>query len=102
MSDVDQTDWIERGACNGMTETHGAELVSKLFFPTRGEGTRRAKEICAGCEVREECLEFAIVSGEKFGIWGGKSERERRSLRRQWAREQGVHLRGRQPLDEAS
>jgi WhiB family redox-sensing transcriptional regulator len=101
MEQIDQ-DWIARGACNGMTETHGAERVSKLFFPTRGEGTRRAKEICAGCEVREECLEFALVSGERFGVWGGKSERERRPMRRQLASERGIRLRGRQPLDEVA
>ncbi|MEY3132868.1 MAG: hypothetical protein RLZ29_1205, partial [Actinomycetota bacterium] len=36
-------------------------------------------------EVREQCLEYALANGEKFGIWGGLSERERRRLRRQRA-----------------
>ena len=53
-----------------------------LFFPERGASTREAKEVCRACVVREECLEYAIVNGEKFGIWGGMSERERRRVRR--------------------
>jgi WhiB family transcriptional regulator, redox-sensing transcriptional regulator len=53
-----------------------------LFFPERGASTREAKEVCRGCVVREDCLEFALANGEKFGIWGGMSERERRRLRR--------------------
>lgn len=54
-----------------------------LFFPERGASTREAKEVCRGCVVREQCLEFALQNGEKFGIWGGLSERERRRIRRQ-------------------
>ncbi len=53
-----------------------------LFFPERGASTRVAKSICRECTVRDECLEFAIVSSEKFGIWGAMSERERRKIRR--------------------
>lgn len=56
-----------------------------LFFPERGASTREAKEVCKGCTVREECLEYSLATGEKFGIWGGLSERERRRLRRQRA-----------------
>jgi WhiB family redox-sensing transcriptional regulator len=54
----------------------------ELFFPERGSSTREAKEVCRGCVVRIECLEFAIANSEKFGIWGGMSERERRRVRR--------------------
>lgn len=54
-----------------------------LFFPERGASTREAKAVCKGCQVREDCLEFALTNGEKFGIWGGLSERERRRIRRQ-------------------
>ena len=54
-----------------------------LFFPERGASTREAKEVCRGCVVRMDCLEYALDNGEKFGIWGGLSERERRRLRRQ-------------------
>ncbi|MBM3663257.1 MAG: WhiB family transcriptional regulator [Actinobacteria bacterium] len=53
-----------------------------LFFPERGASTREAKQVCQGCVVREECLEYALANGEKFGIWGGLSERERRRIRR--------------------
>lgn len=53
-----------------------------IFFPERGASTKEAKAICAACSVREDCLEYALANGEKFGIWGGTSERERRRLRR--------------------
>ena len=56
-----------------------------LFFPERGASTREAKSVCHGCEVKMECLEYALRHGEKFGIWGGMSERERRRIRRQRA-----------------
>ena len=56
-----------------------------LFFPERGASTKEAKGVCQGCVVREDCLEYALVNGEKFGIWGGLSERERRRIRRQRA-----------------
>jgi len=54
-----------------------------LFFPERGASTREAKAVCRGCVVRMECLEYALINGEKFGIWGGLSERERRRIRRE-------------------
>jgi WhiB family redox-sensing transcriptional regulator len=69
--------WQERANCLGVDPD--------LFFPERGASTREAKSVCAGCEVRLECLEYALDNGEKFGIWGGLSERERRRLRRQRA-----------------
>ncbi len=52
------------------------------FFPEKGGSTREAKRICAECPVRSECLEHALEQDEKFGIWGGLSERERRKLKR--------------------
>ena len=58
-------------------------LIFKRYANARrGASTREAKEVCRGCVVREDCLEFALDNGEKFGIWGGMSERERRRLRR--------------------
>jgi len=56
-----------------------------LFFPERGASTKEAKSVCKGCVVRDDCLEYALANGEKFGIWGGLSERERRRIRRQRA-----------------
>jgi WhiB family redox-sensing transcriptional regulator len=69
--------WQSRANCMGVDPD--------LFFPERGASTREAKEVCRGCVVREDCLEYALANGEKFGIWGGLSERERRRLRRQRA-----------------
>ena len=60
-----------------------AETDPEAFFPDKGGSTREAKRVCTGCEVRAECLEFALTSDERFGIWGGLSERERRRLRLQ-------------------
>jgi WhiB family redox-sensing transcriptional regulator len=67
-------DWQSSANCMGVDPD--------LFFPERGASTREAKEVCRGCVVREDCLEYALANGEKFGIWGGLSERERRRLRR--------------------
>ncbi len=63
-----------------------------LFFPERGASTREAKAVCRGCEVRHDCLEYALAHSEKFGIWGGLSERERRRVRRQRALERRATL----------
>ena len=69
--------WQDQANCLGVDPD--------LFFPERGASTREAKEVCRGCVVRLDCLEYALDNGEKFGIWGGLSERERRRLRRQRA-----------------
>ncbi|WP_436694781.1 MULTISPECIES: WhiB family transcriptional regulator [unclassified Geodermatophilus] len=60
-----------------------AETDPEAFFPEKGGSTREAKRVCSGCEVRAECLESALANDERFGIWGGLSERERRRLRLQ-------------------
>jgi WhiB family redox-sensing transcriptional regulator len=52
------------------------------FFPEKGGSTREAKRICSSCDVRDACLEYALAHDERFGIWGGLSERERRKLKR--------------------
>jgi WhiB family redox-sensing transcriptional regulator len=70
-----ELDWQERALC--------AQTDPEAFFPEKGGSTREAKKICSGCEVRAECLEYALAHDERFGIWGGMSERERRRLRRQ-------------------
>ena len=57
-----------------------AETDPEMFFPEKGESVRPAKRVCAGCEVRAECLQDALDRGERFGVWGGLSERERRVL----------------------
>jgi WhiB family redox-sensing transcriptional regulator len=59
-----------------------AQTDPEAFFPEKGGSTRDAKKICASCEVRAQCLEYALQNDERFGIWGGLSERERRKLRK--------------------
>lgn len=66
--------WQERALC--------AQTDPEAFFPEKGGSTREAKRICLGCEVKDECLEYALANDERFGIWGGLSERERRRLKR--------------------
>ncbi|REJ08925.1 WhiB family transcriptional regulator [Microbacterium bovistercoris] len=59
-----------------------AQVDPEAFFPEKGGSTRDAKRICSSCDVRDECLEYALNNDERFGIWGGLSERERRKLKR--------------------
>lgn len=59
-----------------------AQTDPEAFFPEKGGSTRDAKRICGSCDVRGECLEYALQNDERFGIWGGLSERERRKLKR--------------------
>lgn len=70
----DRPDWQAAAACRGTDPD--------LFFTERGEKTSDAKAVCGGCPVREECLDYALDNVEKFGVWGGLSERERRRVRR--------------------
>jgi WhiB family redox-sensing transcriptional regulator len=59
-----------------------AQTDPEAFFPEKGGSTRDAKKICAGCDVKAQCLEYALANDERFGIWGGLSERERRKLKK--------------------
>jgi WhiB family redox-sensing transcriptional regulator len=72
--EADAQSWQEQALC--------AETDPEAFFPEKGGSTREAKKICTGCEVKAQCLEYALANDERFGIWGGLSERERRRLRR--------------------
>jgi WhiB family redox-sensing transcriptional regulator len=68
--------FMEVGNCRDMDPEH--------FYPTRGETSkeRAARAVCRGCEVKQECLEYALTPPvERFGIWGGMSEKERRRVR---------------------
>jgi WhiB family redox-sensing transcriptional regulator len=66
--------WQDRALC--------AQTDPEAFFPEKGGSTREAKRVCTSCDVRAECLEYALANDERFGIWGGLSERERRKLKR--------------------
>jgi WhiB family redox-sensing transcriptional regulator len=76
--------WAARGACR--------HSDPELFFPVSSTGpaatqVAKAKMVCTGCPVQAECLEFALDSGQDFGVWGGASETERRALRRRRTRQ---------------
>jgi WhiB family redox-sensing transcriptional regulator len=72
--DAVEQDWQEQALC--------AQTDPEAFFPEKGGSTREAKRICRACGVRDECLEYALEHDERFGIWGGLSERERRRLKK--------------------
>ncbi|GAA4792226.1 WhiB family transcriptional regulator [Streptomyces ziwulingensis] len=74
--------WREHAACR--------EEDPDLFFPIGTTGpallqTRQAKAVCGRCPVREQCLEWALDTGQSLGVWGGTDENERRSLKRRLA-----------------
>ena len=74
MTNIETLPWASEAKC--------LHAEPDTFFPEKGGSTREAKRICVDCPVRDECLEFALANDERFGIWGGLSERERRRLRR--------------------
>lgn len=70
-----ELDWMDSALC--------AEVDPELFHPAKGESTAPAKSVCAACDVRADCLEYAIEHDELRGIWGGLTEAARRTERRQ-------------------
>lgn len=74
---VDQP-WMARSSCAG--------LDASMFYPgpDDAEELALAQQVCAGCEVRAECLEYALVMNEIHGVWGGVSATERRKMRGRW------------------
>ena len=73
-ADAEEMGWQDRALC--------AQTDPEAFFPEKGGSTREAKKVCLTCEVRDTCLEYALMNDERFGIWGGLSERERRKLKK--------------------
>jgi len=71
--------WREQAACCG------TDL--DVFFPERGESAGPARQVCAACQVRKPCLEYALSNRITSGIWGGLTERERRPLQSAWVQE---------------
>ena len=69
--------WRQQAPC--------AETDPEEFFADVGGSTRIAKQVCGACEVRPECLSHALANDERYGVWGGLSERERRRLKRSQA-----------------
>ncbi|MEV5430459.1 WhiB family transcriptional regulator [Streptomyces sp. NPDC052701] len=72
-------DWQQEALC--------AQTGADFFFPEPGSSVREAKRICGMCPIRSACLEYALDNDERFGVWGGLSEKERLALRRasRWA-----------------
>jgi WhiB family transcriptional regulator, redox-sensing transcriptional regulator len=69
-------DWRDKGACRG--------IDPEIFYPADDDDPgEAAKAVCAECAVRQACLEHALSSREKEGVWGGATERERRRMIRQ-------------------
>jgi WhiB family redox-sensing transcriptional regulator len=71
---VPRRDWRDRARC--------ADIDPEVFFPEIGEPTDPGKRVCTSCQVKAECLAHALEHHERFGIWGGLSEQERRLLAR--------------------
>jgi WhiB family redox-sensing transcriptional regulator len=69
------SDWKNRGQCR--------QVDPDSFFPEKGGSAKDAKRVCRSCPVRLQCLEFALENDERFGVWGGLSERERRRVKRE-------------------
>jgi WhiB family redox-sensing transcriptional regulator len=68
--------WVKEALC--------AQVDHDLWFPEKEKGcasTTAAKQVCRQCPVIAECLEYALQRGERHGVWGGLSERERRRMR---------------------
>lgn len=77
------SDWRERAAC--------LDVDPDLFFPRGNTGPavlqiEEAKRVCRGCDVRNECLQWSLDSGQEHGVWGGLSEDERRAFKRRMAK----------------
>lgn len=72
--DDEQRAWMLQARC--------LDADPEAFFPEKGGSTREAKRICSICSVKQDCLEYALANDERFGIWGGLSERERRRAKR--------------------
>lgn len=66
--------WIGDAVC--------AQTDPEVFFPEKGASSGPARQVCKGCKVRKDCLEYALKTGQRFGVWGGMSERNRRKMRR--------------------
>lgn len=73
-STANDLQWQEQALC--------PQTDPEAFFPEKGGSTREAKRICWKCPVRQKCLDYALSNDERFGIWGGLSERERRRVKR--------------------
>ena len=72
MNPITPEPWMDAAVC--------AQTDPDEVFPDKGGSTARAKRVCLSCEVSAQCLQYALTNRERWGIWGGKSERERYKL----------------------
>jgi WhiB family redox-sensing transcriptional regulator len=68
------TEWMDLAMCR--------DDAPEVFFPSDGVGVEKARRICDRCEVKDLCLEYALVEEIEHGVWGGASERERRRIKK--------------------
>lgn len=71
---LDERPWAVFSACR--------EADPGIFFASNRDDERSAVGLCAVCTVSGECLDFALETRERFGVWGGTTERERKKLLR--------------------
>lgn len=71
---TEEPTWMEQAVC--------AQTDPESWFPEKGGSTREAKGMCRRCDVTDKCLAYALEHDERFGVWGGKSETERKQMRR--------------------
>lgn len=82
IADVEQPDWA-RANCQGTDPD--------AFYPLTGQNPRKAKRICARCDIQTECLEWAIATSEPYGVWGGVAEQDRaKEIRKRNAERRGA------------
>jgi WhiB family redox-sensing transcriptional regulator len=74
---TEERPWAVFAACRDMDPD--------MFFPTSAEEAVEAQRVCRGCAVRYDCLEFALETRVRFGVWGGTTDKQRRSLLRRTA-----------------
>lgn len=60
-----------------------AQTDPEVFFPEQGASSRPAKRVCMACSARVACLEWSVATGQRYGVWGGLSERERQKWKRE-------------------
>jgi WhiB family redox-sensing transcriptional regulator len=70
------------GAASWLAGALCAQTDPEVFFPEKGESALAALAVCRRCEVRAECLAWALEHNQRFGVWGGVTESDRRGMRR--------------------
>ncbi len=78
-------EWMQDGVCR--------YTDPEVFYPVKGQPSSSPRRICASCPVQQRCLQWALTLGDDYGIWGGRTARERKALARairSWAFVAGV------------